>query len=117
MAMNATYLNAIAAKGSSLMTHILLVSEGTTELSGGTPAYSRLPVTWSTTYGDGIIRPNADLTFDVAAGSSVAGWMGASSSSGGTIYGGAFFVTPETYANQGQFKLLAADTGVTHSSS
>ena len=41
MAMNQTYLNAVADAGAALITHIGLVNGSGVEISGGTPAYAR----------------------------------------------------------------------------
>ncbi len=112
MSMNATYRNAIADHGGSLITHIGLVDETGTELSGGDPAYARQAVSW-TSASDGTIRPDADLTFNVPASTTVGGWRGYSASTGGTDYGGAD-LTQETYEGQGEYKLLAASTGILH---
>jgi len=112
MAMTEAYRNAIADYGASLITYIGLVDETGTELSGGDPAYARQPVTW-TAASDGIIRPSADLTFDVPAGTTVGGWRGYSALTGGTDYGGAD-LTQETFTNQGTYTLLAAQTGIRH---
>lgn len=111
MPMTEGYRNVIATYGGGLITHIGLVDDEGTELSGGD--YARLAVTWTTASG-GTIRPNTDLTFDVPAGATVAGWRGFSASTGGTNYGGAD-LTQESFANAGQYKLLAASTGILHS--
>ena len=113
MAMTEGYRDAIAGHGASLITHIGLVNNADTELSGGSPAYARVAVTW-TTAANGVIRPNADLTFNVPSGANVSGWRGFSQSSGGTNYGGEA-LTREDYAAQGQYKLLASGTGILHS--
>ena len=110
MAMTEGYRNAIATHGGSLVTHIGLVNGSGVELTGGT--YARKAVTW-TTASDGTIRPNADLTFDVPAGATVAGWRGFTAATNGTNYGGED-LTPETFAGAGQYKLLAANTGILH---
>lgn len=115
MAMAEGYLNALATEGASLITHIGLVDDEGTELSGGTPAYARKAVIWTAASG-GAISPNADLTFDIPASGVVAGWRGFSASTGGTNYGGQA-LTEETFAAQGTYKLLAASTNITHSSS
>jgi hypothetical protein len=112
MAMSTDYKNAIAAAGGALITHIGLVDASGVELSGGSPAYARKAVTWTSPSG-GTIRPNADLTFDIPAGVTVAGWRGFSALTGGTNYGGQD-LTAEAFANQGQYKLLAAGTGILH---
>jgi hypothetical protein len=82
------------------MTHIGLCIVNGTEISGGSPAYARKAVTWVASAA-GIIRPNADLTFDIPA------------VTGGTAYGGAD-LTNEVFGGQGTYKLLAASTGVKH---
>ncbi len=110
MAMTEGYRNAIADHGASLITHIGLVDELGNELTGGD--YARLGVTWVAA-SDGTIRPNADLTFDVPAGT-VGGWRGYSALTEGTDYGGAD-LTNETFAAAGQYKLLSASTGILHS--
>lgn len=113
MAMTEGYRNALATHGASLVTHIGLVNGSGVELTGGT--YSRKAVTWTAASG-GTVRPNADLVFDVPAGATVAGWRGFSAASGGTNYGGAD-LTQETYTNAGEYKLLAASTGISHAAS
>lgn len=113
--MNATYLNAIRNHGQSLISHIGLVDDLGVELSGGSPAYARKPVTW-TSPSDGVMRPSGDLTFDIPAGVTVGGWRGYSALSAGTDYGGQT-LTQEAYAQQGQYTLLAASTDITHSAS
>lgn len=113
MAMSEGYRNALATHGASLITHIGLVNGSGTELSGG--SYARKAVTWGTASG-GTVRPTADLTFNVPAGATVAGWRGFSAASGGTNYGGAD-LTQETYTNAGEYKLLAASTGISHAAS
>ncbi len=107
--MNDTYLNATATHGGSLITHIGLKNAGV-ELSGGT--YARKPVTW-TAAAAGLIRPNANLPFDVPAGATVDGWAGFSALTVGTDYGGAP-LTAEAYAAAGTYTLTAAATGIDH---
>jgi hypothetical protein len=110
--MSEGYRNAIGDAGAALISHIGLVDETDTELTGGSPAYARQAVTWVAASG-GIIRPNADLTFNVPAGKTVAGFRCYSLVSGGTNYGGED-LTNEVYTNQGTYKLLAASTGIKH---
>jgi hypothetical protein len=110
MAMNAAYLNAIRDHGQSLITHIGLVDDTGTELSGG--GYARQAVTW-TDSADGVSRPSANLVFTTEAGDVVAGWRGFSASTSGTDYGGAD-LTEVTYSNAGTYTLLAASTSITH---
>lgn len=115
MSMTNDYKNAIADHGGGLITHIGLVDGTGTELTGGSPAYARKPVTW-TSASAGTIRPTADLTFDVPAGATVAGWRAYSALTAGTNYGGAS-LTSETFAGQGEYTLLSASTGILHQDS
>ena len=109
--MNATYRNAIRDHGKTLVTHIGLIDDTDTELTG---VYARKAVTW-TNDGDGTMRPNANIEFDIPADTTVKGWRGYSQlAPGGTDYGGANFATAETFANQGTLTLLAATSGVLH---
>jgi hypothetical protein len=110
MAMSEEYKNAIADYGASLITHIGLVDESGTELSG--TGYARKAVTW-TDAEDGVIRPTADITFDIPAGATVAGWRGFSASTEGTNYGGGDLLV-EIFGGVGQYELLASGTGILH---
>ena len=112
MAMSEGYRNAIADAGGELISHIGLVDDVGTEISGG--SYARQAVTWTSASG-GTIRPNADLTFDVPA-CTVGGWRGFSASSEGTNHGGED-LTEEVFAAAGQYKLLATSTGIKHQDS
>ena len=108
--MDTNYSNAIADSGGDLISHIGLIDETGTEISGG--SYARQAITWTTASG-GTIRPNADLVFEVPAGETIAGWRGYSALTGGTDYGGED-LTNEAFTNPGQYKLLASGTGILH---
>jgi len=86
--LNATFINAIATYGASLITHIGLANSEGVELSGGDPAYARKPVTWLGVV-DGIVRIAGDYYFDIPAGADVQMWKGYSALTGGIDYGGA----------------------------
>ena len=109
--MNVTFRNSLATHGGTLITHIGLVNAVGTELSGGSPAYARRAVAWTAVV-DGLIRPTADLTFDIPAGVTVGGWRGYSALTAGTDFGGQT-LTQETFAGQGTYRLLAASTSIT----
>lgn len=109
MAMNLAFQQYLLDNGNPI-TYIGLLDTGV-ELTGGSPAYARLAVTWTSADASAIIRPNADLTFDVPAGSDVTEWRGYSAVTAGTDYGGETLTT-ESFASQGQYKLLAASTGI-----
>ena|SRR5688572_8964852 len=110
--MNVAYRNATAAAGGALITHIGLVDQAGVELTGGSPAYARQAVTW-TSPSNGVIRPTADLTFNVPPAKTVGGWRGYSAATNGTDYDGAD-LTDEAFVGQGQYILLAAGTGILH---
>lgn len=109
--MENNYLNAIANHGASLITHIGLVDETGTEISGGDPAYARQSVTWDDT--DGLIRPSTDRVFDIPENTTVGGWKGYSASTGGTEYGGGDLTNVE-FSIQGTYTLQASGTGINH---
>jgi len=118
--MNDQYHNAVADHGATLITHIGLVDENGDEITGGDPAYERKGVTW-TDAGDGTddpgtIRPTTDLTFDVPANVTVAGWRGYSALTGGIDYGGVDYDAEDhaTADVQWQYKLEADQTAINH---
>ena len=94
MGMNETYLNSVATSGGALITYIALVNGSGVEVST-----ARLAVAW-TAANAGEINPTTDLTFDIGAGATVAGWSGFSALTEGTEYGGAA-LTPEVFASAG----------------
>ncbi len=114
--MEEVYLNEIADHGITLINYIGLVDDDGNELTGGDPAYARKVVTMERTAA-GIIRPDADLTFDIPESTTVAGWRAYSEADDSVLgdidYGGAD-LDPEAFVNQGEYKLLAAGTGIVH---
>lgn len=110
MPMSTAYLDAIAEHGRTIITHIGLVDESGTEISGG--SYARQAVTW-TTASNGRIQLQSDLTFDVPAGATVAGWRGYSAASGGTDYGGADLPS-QPFATEGTYTLRSDLTWIDH---
>lgn len=110
MAMTEAFKNYLLDTGIDVITYIALF-DGASEISGGSPAYARKAVTWGDASG-GVVRPTGDLTFDIPASATVDGWRGFTAGTGGTNYGGAALKS-EVFAGQGQYKLLAASTGIT----
>lgn len=109
MAMAGVYLDALATHGASLITHIGLIDTASETIG------AREAVTWDgPSTGNGTIRPDVDITFAVSGGATVAGWVGYSASAGGTNYGGSA-LSPETFNNPGEYKLLSDSTGIVHS--
>jgi hypothetical protein len=111
--MLASYLNVTADAGAGVITHIGLVNGSDVELSGWT--YARQPVSW-TPAASGVVRPTADLVFDIPANSVVGGWRGYSAPDAGTgtNYGGSS-LTQETFVGAGKYTLLATSSGISHS--
>lgn len=104
MAVSAALLNALATEAASLITHVALVDDT------GSQVGDREAVTATASGAD--VRLDADVTFDVPAGATVAGWTAHDGATGGTDYGGAD-LTPEEYTGAGQYVLTGAGTGFT----
>lgn len=79
---------------------------GTSEASGGSPAYARKAITW-TSPSSGAMSNTADIVFDVPAGTytHVGYW---SASSAGTYYGSRA-CTSQTFSGQGTYTIAAGD--------
>lgn len=107
MPMNGTFLDSLATHGKGLITHIGLVNG-----AGAAVGDARKAVTWTgPTGGDGLIRPSADIVFNMTAGQDVAGWRGYSALTAGTDYGGAA-LTAVNFSNDGTYTLAAASTSI-----
>ena len=109
--MTEAYRNAVADHGATLITHIALFN-GASEVTGGT--YARIAVTWVAAAA-GVIRPNANLVFNVPSGQTVDGWRGFTAITAGTNYGGKA-LTSQAFASDGTYTLLAASSGIAHTS-
>ena len=77
-----------------------------TELSGGTPAYARKPLTWGTAANG---ATTATATFDVPAGATVAGAGIHSAATSGSYLDGAA-VTTQAFSSQGTYTLTLTFT-------
>jgi hypothetical protein len=84
---------------------------GTSEVSGGSPAYARKAITWNAASGADLDN-NANPTFDVPAGTTVTHFGLWSAASAGTFYGSGD-ITDETFAGQGTYTLTDADVTLT----
>ncbi len=82
-------------------------TDGSNEVSGGSPAYARKAITWGSATGGAIDSSNAPV-FDVPASTTVTHVGFWSASSGGTFYGSAD-VTDEAFSAQGTYTLSDAD--------
>lgn len=77
-----------------------------TEVSGGSPAYARKPITWSAP-SNGVVT--ATVTFDIPAGTTVVGGGVHTALTGGSyLDGGA--VTSQAFASQGTYALTLTYT-------
>lgn len=100
MALPTAWLNALAEALKGQFTHVGLLN-GSTELTGGSPAYARKTLSYGAT-------ANGDwagtAAFDVAAGS-IVNTVGFYSASSGGSPTHTVAVTPETYGGQGVYNL------------
>lgn len=71
-----------------------------TEVTGGSPAYARKPLTWAAGTVDGVVTATA--TFDVPAGTTVVGVGLHTALTGGTYLDGVT-VTSQAFATQGTY--------------
>lgn len=77
-----------------------------TEVSGGTPAYARKPITWGAASASAV---TATVTFDVPAGTTVVGAGVHTALTGGSYLDGAS-VTSQAYASAGTYALTLTFT-------
>lgn len=84
---------------------------GTSEVTGGSPAYARKAVTWSAASG-GSAAISTGVTFDVPASTTIS-YLGMwSAATAGTFYGSAALSANETYGSQGTYNLTALTVAV-----
>ena len=84
---------------------------GTSEVSGGSPAYARKAITWNAA-ATGNLDNNANAVFDVPASTTITHLGFWSAATAGTFYGSAD-ITDETFAAQGTYTTLDVDISVT----
>jgi hypothetical protein len=103
--------NAAGGGLTALITHVSLHTAdpgltGTSEATGGSPAYARKAITWAA-WSSGATSNTLSLVFDVAAGTynHVGYW---SAVSGGTYYGSRA-CTSQTFSGQGTYTIAAGD--------
>ncbi|HYJ33841.1 MAG TPA: hypothetical protein VE326_11530 [Candidatus Binatia bacterium] len=84
---------------------------GANEITGGTPAYARQPITWTET--NGVASLNGPVTFNVPPGTTVA-YVGLwNAPNAGTYEGAAQLSAPETFTGQGTYTLTSLTVTVT----
>jgi len=90
-------------------------TDGSNEVSGGSPAYARKAVTFNAA-SSGSSALNSDVTFDVPSSTTVK-YVGYWTASTGGTFQGSDAVTNETFSAQGQYKLTASGTSLSISDS
>ncbi len=81
---------------------------GTSEVTGGTPAYARKALSWAAASG-GTKSSDGPLVFDVPASTTIKFLGYWSLVSGGTFYGSRALDTNQTFATQGTYTVAAGD--------
>ncbi len=84
---------------------------GTSEVTGGTPAYARKAITWNAAASANLDN-NANPVFDVPGGVTITHVGLWSAVTAGTFYG-SFDTTDETFGSQGNYTLSDADVSLT----
>jgi len=84
---------------------------GANEITGGSPAYARKSVSWAAA-ASGALTTNAQIVFDVPAGTTIQYVGFWSLASGGTFYGHVT-ITNETFAGQGTYTIASGDIDFT----
>lgn len=84
---------------------------GTSEVTGGSPAYARKAITWNAASA-GALDNNANPVFDVPASTTVAYAGFWSAATAGTFYGANALSTSEAFSGQGTYTLSDADLSI-----
>lgn len=84
---------------------------GASEVTGGSPAYERQPVTWNTASG-GNLDDSAVPTFNIPAGTTVTHFGLLTAGVGGTFLGGAALSAAEAFVAQGTYTLTDLDVSL-----
>lgn len=111
MPMTNSELNSIATKYGTDAVYLSLHTAdpgttGTSEVTGGSPAYARKAITWGSPT-SGVIT--GTVTFDVPAATTVA-WVGVFSAVSGGTFLDKSDIADQTFASQGQFQINATAT-------
>lgn len=96
-------LNALGSAGIKMA----LYNSSDVELTGGSPAYARKPITWGTASGGAITMNGTDPVFDVPAGASVK-YIKVLDNAGTTVLDIYTLATAETFATQGTYTVTDA---------
>lgn len=77
---------------------------GTSEVTGGSPAYARKAITWAAASGSQVSN-SAQVVFDVPTSTTIRFLGYWSASTGGTFYGSRALDANQTYSSQGTYTL------------
>jgi hypothetical protein len=83
-------------------------SDGSSEVSGGSPAYTRESISWASP-SSGAVASNSNIVFDVPASTTITHLGYWSASSGGTFYGSRALDTNQTFATQGTYTISSGN--------
>lgn len=87
-------------------------TNGTAEVTGGSPAYARKAITWAAP-SSGSVATSANLVFDVP-GSTTISYIGYwTAATGGTFLGSRSLDTAQTFATQGTYTITAGSLSET----
>jgi hypothetical protein len=81
---------------------------GTSEVSGGSPAYARKAITWNSA-ASGDLDNNANPVFDVPASTTITHFGLWSAATTGTFYGSGALSASEVFSGQGVYTITDAD--------
>lgn len=84
---------------------------GTSEVTGGSPAYARKSITWNSA-SSGNLDNLANPTFDVPGSTTITHFGLWSASTGGTYYGSGALSANETFGSQGTYTLTDVDVNL-----
>lgn len=79
---------------------------GTSEVTGGSPAYARKTLSWAASSG-GSKSSNASIVFDVPASTTITHLGYWSAGTGGTYYGSRALDASQTFATQGTYTIAS----------
>lgn len=84
-------------------------TDGSNEVSGGSPAYARKQVTWADA-SSGSMALSSSVTFDVPGSTTVKYYGVWSAATSGTFYGGGALSADESFGAQGTYELGTGTT-------
>lgn len=87
--------------GDEIMLYIGAVDTNGDELSGGDPAYTRVPIAWEYPNESNEMYPTESPVINIPGSTQVGGWRCYTALTGGSDLGGKDFASPLSYEGQG----------------